>query len=105
MTAILINVKTLPYYTGLKTLDGNRYRLRISWNLYTEKWYLQIEGLTNDVDIKGIALLCGKDLLAAHGYRELGELWVIDNSGANEDPDYDNFGSRWTLEYTSIEDL
>ena len=101
---ININVKQLPYYQGTKSLDGNTYRLKLYWNTYNEKWYLGIYGYNNDVDINGIALLCGKNLLEPFGYEDvLGELWVIDNSGANEDPDYEDFGSRWTLEYTPLE--
>ena len=98
-----INVKNKPYYFGTKSLDGNQYKLSFHWNLNTSNWYMDIEGLNNTVDIKGIALLCGKNLFAQIGEYQLGELWVIDNSGANEDPDYDDFGSRWTLEYTPVE--
>jgi hypothetical protein len=102
MSTIKIDVRQNPYYKGTKILDGVPYELRIHWNLTTEKWYLGIKGLTDDspVEINGIALLPGKDLFAKHGYEELGQLWVVDNSGANEKPNYDEFGSRWTLEYT-----
>lgn len=102
MTTIPISIKVNPYYNGTKSLDGNKYKLSIKWNLTTEKWYLNIKGFNNDVEINGIALLPGKDLFAPHGWVELGQLWVIDNSGANEDPNYDEMGSRWTLEYTTI---
>jgi hypothetical protein len=102
MSTVTIKVVQSPYYIGTVTLDGYVYQLKFAWNLETVKWYLNIEGQNNDVDIKGIALLPGKDLLAQYGYHQLGQLWVIDNSGANEDPNYDDFGSRWTLEYTTI---
>lgn len=105
MTAIPINVRQKPWYEGPKALDGNTYRFTISWNLETEKWYMDLKGLNNTVEVNGIALLPGKNLLAPYGFYQLGELWVIDNSGANEDPDYDQFGSRWTLEYTPLADL
>ena len=81
---------------------SQRVKLRIHWNTTTEKWYLSIEGLNNDVDIRGIALMTGKDLLAPYGYYELGELWVVDNQGENADPDYDDIGGRFTLEYTPL---
>jgi hypothetical protein len=92
------------YYNGTKTLDGNAYYLRFHWNTYTAKWYMDLQGLNNDVDIKGMALLTGKNLLNAYGEYELGELWVVDNQGANEDPNFDDIGSRWTLEYTPLEE-
>lgn len=99
---ILFNlpVPPKPYYRGLKVLDGASYLFTIKWNGSTKKWYMDIKGLSNDVDIKGKAIMCGVDLLRAHGYFELGELWCIDNSDADEDPTYDDFGTRWTLEYT-----
>ena len=95
-----IGVQKKPHYTGTRVLDGNNYSLTFRWNTYTSKWYLDIEGLNNTVSVNTIALVCGKDLLDRYGFYELGQLWVIDNSGANEDPTYDDFGSRWTLEYT-----
>jgi hypothetical protein len=58
--------------------------------------------VNNEVEINGIALLPGKDLFAPYGYYQLGQLWVIDNYQANENPDYIDFGSRWTLEYTPV---
>jgi hypothetical protein len=97
-----INLRVRPYYRGTKTLDNNSYNLSIHWNVNTSKWYLDIVGITNDVSIKGMAILAGKNLLAPYGYYELGELWVIDNSGANEDPNYADIGVRFTLEYTPL---
>jgi hypothetical protein len=99
MSNILINLRPKPYYRGVKSLDGNTYRFTFWWNIYSSKWMMSIDGINNTVSIRGIALLCGKDLLKAHGYSDLGELWVIDNGGTNEDPNYDEIGSRWTLEY------
>ncbi len=99
---IKINVRQNAYYDGTKSLDGNAYLLGFHWNLTTEKWYLNIKGQSNDVEINGLALVTGKDLLSSHGYSELGQLWVIDNSGSGEDPNFEEFGSRWTLEYTEI---
>jgi hypothetical protein len=64
-----------------------------------------IKGVGNDVDINGIAMLPGKDLLGKHGYYQLGQLWLIDNLGLDENPDYDNVGGRWTLEYIPLADL
>jgi hypothetical protein len=99
---IPINLRVHPYYQGTKILDGNTYQLSIHWNINTEKWYLDIQGITNSIRIKSIALLAGKELLGQHGQRELGQLNIVDGSGANQDPDYDGIGGRWTLEYTPL---
>jgi hypothetical protein len=100
MSNIIINVKEVPYYVGTKVLDGNTYKLTFRWNSYSEVWHLDIVG--SSLSILGIALLPGKNLLKPYGYAELGELWVIDNSGANENPTFYDFGSRWTLEYVPL---
>ena len=107
MSTVVINVvASNPYYRGFKSLDGYQYQLDFSWNTTTEKWYLNLKSLSTDIsiDIKGICLLPGKDLLLSHGYIELGELWVVDNQNtdAPENPNYTEFGSRWTLEYTPV---
>ena len=60
---VLINVKPKPRYQGFKQLDGAVYRLTFWWNVETAKWYMSMQGVANDVDIKGKPLLCGKDWL------------------------------------------
>ncbi len=102
MSNIEINVKPNPYYVGTKSLDGNQYEFTIHWNTYTENWYLSLIGLNNDVDIRGMALLPGKDLLAPFGYYELGAMWMLDNSEADESPNFDDMGSQFTLEYVPL---
>ena len=56
------------------------------------------------MDVKGIAILPGKDLFAAFGEYQLGTLFLIDNQGANEAPNFDDICSRFTLEYTPLVD-
>jgi len=99
--SITLKTHSNPYYRVVRQLDGASYLFRIHWTILTSKWYLDIKGLSNSVDIKGIALLPGKDLLTPFGYGgQLGELWVIDNSSGTENPNYEDMGTRWTLEYT-----
>jgi hypothetical protein len=98
-----INLRVNPYYWGTKILDGNQYRFDLWWNIETSRWYASITGLNNTVSIKGIALVPGQELIGKYGYEDiLGQLHVIDNQGANEDPNFDDIGSRWTLEYTPL---
>lgn len=98
-----IKLYSKAHYVGSKVLDGESYTLTIKWNTYNSKWYLDLVGVSNGVEIRGIALLCGKDLLKPYGYRNLlGELWLVDNSGRDEDPTFDGMGTRWTLEYTPL---
>jgi len=105
MANIKIQVRENPYYYGNKILDGYSYRLLFWWNITTEQWQMNMEGNNNDVAIDGIPLLPGKDLFAPYGYRELGQLWIIDNSGADAAPEFYGMGSRWTLEYVPLADI
>ncbi len=101
--AITIKMRANPYYTDSVSLDGAVYKRRIHWNLTTEKWYMDIDGLNNSVSIKGIAVLPGKNLFDIGGYSgQLGELWLIDSANPDkpENPTYDDMGTRWVLEYT-----
>jgi len=102
MATVTINLRPgVPYYRGTKTLDGEQYSITVRWNTTTEKWYMDLSGLNNSVDIKGIALLPGKDLLKPFGWGNiLGSLWVVDGMGKNDNPNYADMGSRWTLVYT-----
>jgi hypothetical protein len=100
---MIINLKKIPYYSGVKVLDDNKYRITIRWNINTENWYMDIDGLTNNVAIHGQAVLPGKDLLKKYAYAELGQMFVYDNSDASENPNFDEIGGRFTLEYTPLE--
>lgn len=104
MSNIPFRLLVKPVYNGYKTLDGNAYRFRFRWGTVPQKWHMNIKGLNTDLDRKGIPLLCGKDLFKPLGRYELGELWMIDNSGADEDPNYEDMGGRFTLEYVPLED-
>lgn len=103
----VIKVRSKQYYKGIKSLEDNVYRMTFRWNTFSSKWYMDIFGLNNDVDIKGRALLPGRDLISLHGYAELGgQLWLYDNrSGPAENPTFADMGTRWTLEYIPEADL
>ena len=91
----------VPSQRGHKALDGNVYRIWVRWNGTTEKWYIDITQIVNStVSIKGVALLKGRNLIGGHGYDHiLGELWVEDTAGTNDDPTYEGMGDRWRLRY------
>lgn len=103
-----IKIKELPYYEGTVSLEGSTYRIIVKWmgseyRTSEGKWYLDLIGIVNDIEIRGIALLVGIDLLEPYGYGiTFGRLEMVDNSGANEDPEYVGMGDRWTLEYTEL---
>lgn len=94
-----------PSFTGTKTLDGRQYMIWIRYMKNNGIWYIDITSMSDpSVSIKGKALLPGKDLFRPHGYGNiLGELWVEDTSGANENPTYEGMGDRWRLRYYPLQ--
>jgi len=103
----VIKIRSLQYYRGVKSLEDNVYQFTFRWNTFSSKWYMDIVGKNNVVDIRGIALLPGRDLITLHGYSQLGgQLWLLDNrAGAAENPTFADMGTRWTLEYIPEADL
>ena len=91
----------VPSQYGSKILDGNKYDVWIRWNGTTEKWYMDMTQVADSaISIKGKALLPGKELLRPHGYAHiLGELWVEDTAGTEDNPTYEGMGDRWRLRY------
>ncbi len=106
-------IPTFPYPEDVFSinLDGAIYNCRIYWTAYDDqiraivedgndgKWYMDIAGSNNTVNVKGIALVCGCDLLEPYAYSELGSLLMLDTSGNSEDPNFAGMGTRFELRY------
>jgi len=80
-------------------IENNVYEFHLHWNTEADAWYLDIEGISNTVDKKGIRLSTGVNLLKPYAIREMGALYMFDAEGAGLDPDYDNIGSRYVMYY------
>jgi hypothetical protein len=86
-------------------LDGNTYNLSFHWNITDGAWYLNILGITNTVDQKGLKLVTGPNLLAPYALIDLGALYVVDQTSNQNDPDFDNWGVLYQLYYVEKADL
>ena len=80
-------------------LDGYDVELSFRWNLTAQYWTFNLNGQALTDEVNGAAVVTGLNLLQPYAIRELGELWCIDGMDKGEDPDFDNFGSRWSLLY------
>ena len=89
-----------PRYNYQVDIGENVYQISIHWNITDSSWYMDLKGLTNTEDVKGIRLATGPNLLKPYAILDLGALYVLDGEELGEDPDFDEFGSRWTLFYT-----
>jgi hypothetical protein len=94
-----------PRYKFKISLEGNSYELAIHWNEYDSGWYMDLLGISNDEDIKGIKLVTGPNLLKPFAIVDLGAMYIIDGEEEGLDPTFDEIGSRYTLIHTTEPDL
>lgn len=81
-------------------LDEILCKISIKWNDTDLAWYMNIEGVTEtSINVKGIRLVCGIDLLYQYQILLLGSIYMIDNSNELTDPTYDGFGTTYTMMY------
>jgi hypothetical protein len=95
----------VPCLEARVDLSGKRYGFYISYNALQEAWFMALSDPNDKLLIAGIRLVQGIDLLAK--YRAsvpelpLGELWVIDVEGQNnEEITRHNLGTKFVLTYT-----
>lgn len=100
---LIIPLIVNPRYQFQVDLEDNTYLFTVRWNVESAAWYLNIEGVSNTVDYKGIKLVTGVNLLKPYAILELGALYMIDNEEQGLDPDYDNIGSRYQLYYITTD--
>jgi hypothetical protein len=87
-------------YSVQCTLDSAQYRLSFRWIENELAWYMDLDGLTDTtIAAHSIRLVGGIDLLEPYAFVDLDELWLVDMSGANGDPTFDNFETDFVLYY------
>jgi hypothetical protein len=85
-------------------LEGNEYEMTIKWQEYNQAWYLDVSGLSNDIEINGIKVVGEIDLLKSYGYgNTLGSLFMVDYTGRKQNADYAGLGDRFRLIYRSLQ--
>jgi hypothetical protein len=80
-------------------LDNQKVEFVFRWNLTGQYWTFELTGQTLTDEVHGAAVVSGADLLGPYAIRELGQLYCLDTKDLNEDPDFDNFGTRWVMVY------
>lgn len=87
-------------YNFLIGLEEIQYTFTVHWNVTASAYFLDIYSATNSVDIKGIKLVPGIDLLAPYPINDLGSMYLIDYSGNDSEATFDSLGSTHQLLYT-----
>jgi len=91
-----------PYQQFQVALDGQVVDITLKWNVTASTWYMDLKGMTFDGQVRGVAVVGGCNLLAPYAITEIGGMYMIDLTGANTDPDFDNFGGRFALMYAGL---
>jgi hypothetical protein len=92
-------------YTFETELEDLVVKFRCRWNATSAAWYIDIEGADFPLDIKGIKLVGGCNLLEPYAVLELGTMEVIDQEGAYADPTRDSLGDRHQVYYVTKDEL
>lgn len=90
-----------PRYTFQTSLDGSVYEFAVHWNETAGVWFADIAGMSNDVELRGLALVTGPNLLKPFALTELGALYVLDAAGMS-DPTYASMGVQHQLYYVEL---
>ena len=96
---IVIPLNNDPIEEFIFDLEGLAYRFVKRWVEIAGGWTLDMFGQVNEVELTGMPLVTNSDILGPHAILEMGRMVLIDLNNQNEDPDFDNFGTRFQLFY------
>lgn len=101
---LFVPLQPLPRFSMRIDLDGVTVALRFRWSELSSFWGIDVKVPELGVELLGLALVTGADVLAGHAVPELGALVLIDLQG-DDDPGYDEFGDRWRLVYVTRSEI
>lgn len=87
------------YYTFTTVVDNISFVFTIRWNSSSETWYLDME--SSSVQLWGVPLISGADILKPFAILEMGSMYVIDLSGHDTNPTRDSLGDPHILAHLS----
>lgn len=85
-------------------LEGYTNYFRFQWRPNQSIWLVDWEIEELNVAVSGFQVVTGLDLYHGRGLYQVGKLVFLDMQG-REDPDFDNFGSRFRLIHASREEV
>ena len=102
---LIIPFTTHPKKFQKVEVDGATIRMIFHWNSNSQAWYMDIEGITFDLIIRGLRCCTGIKLLEPFAIREIGDLVIVDLEDEDKEPDYESFGVRHQIVYLTKEEL
>lgn len=86
-------------YSFNVALENTQYTITIHWNVTEEAYYMDLATVDLSVDIKGIKLVTGINLLRQYPIDGLGGMFIADMSGEDSEPTFDSLGDTHVLWY------
>ena len=86
------------------TVDGETVSIRLFWVGNNNSWFMDIRGISFDMEFTGIRCCTNDRILGPYAVREIGEFIFQDLEQLGDDPDYDGLGTRFQLTYYTKEE-
>jgi len=86
-------------------LDGQTVQITIKWNATDAAYYMDLYGITFDLDLRGVKLVAGLNLLDPYAITELGAIGIVDMETNSTDPTFDDLGTRYKLVYYELSEI
>lgn len=96
--AFVIPLSNDPAQRFEVTLNNTRYFFTVKYNYNADFWTFSLEDST-EMLIEGVPMLPGINMLWPHEDLTFGQLWMVDQTEKNIDPDGDNIGDIVKLIY------
>jgi len=91
-------------YSFDMSLENIPVTINVRWNLIDQSWYMDLIASNINLELRGLKLAGGVDLLYPYAITELGQMFVIDLEDKKEDPIRDLLGDRFQVAYFSKDD-
>lgn len=108
----IIPVVSYPDQTFRVTLEGTPLDMRIYWSAFDAstraligdgiegQWYMDMSNADLSINLKGVALVTGADILEPHGYSQFGGLWMAGPG----DMTFSSLGDTHQLLYVPVDE-
>jgi hypothetical protein len=105
MAVQIIPLKAEPVWEFTYVLEGLVWQFCQQWSYSAQAWRLDMSSIETGTTLKRLTLAPGVNLLKPLAVSELGKLYMVDVEGKLTNPDFDNVGDRYKLEYVPLAEV
>lgn len=104
MTVLYLPLTNDASYSFNMALENIPVTFKVRWNLMNQAWHMDLSMPDIDLELNGLKLVGGVDLLYPYAITELGQMFVIDLEDKKEDPTRELLGDRFQVAYFTKDD-